>query len=353
MKILLVILISLLFGVLIGVAITYSDVNKKQKEIKPEFLKKKQDVIEGLQLKKNAMEKEITEEARRDTEILLQQLQKKKLDTSAEIEKEEQRYAMKKKELDDQLMRGHDEMMASYAEMDRKAYSDLQQKHNIAIKGLERQYQEEYKQITDRYSQMKEEAEENFLAFSADISSRREKLTKEIEDFEAQQQNIIERFKKDEEIRQQADFYHIVIDAAAQRDVAQLKTLALNFSKPEILYKLLYEVYYKTKMEELFKRVLGNDKDKGGIYKITNITNQKVYIGKTTKFIDRWRTHAKRGCGIERIKGQLYDAMFEDGLENYTWEIVEICDKEQQTALEKYWTLFYKSDQWGYNMKVG
>jgi group I intron endonuclease len=106
-------------------------------------------------------------------------------------------------------------------------------------------------------------------------------------------------------------------------------------------------------MEELFKRVLGNDRDKGGIYKITNIKNQKVYIGKTTKFIDRWRTHAKRGCGIERIKGQLYDAMFEDGLENYTWEIVEVCDKDKQTSLEKYWILFYKSDQWGYNMKVG
>ena len=82
-------------------------------------------------------------------------------------------------------------------------------------------------------------------------------------------------------------------------------------------------------MEEMFKRVLGENKDKGGIYKITNINNNKVYIGKTTNFLTRWRTHAKRGCGIERIKGQLYDAMFEDGIENYMWEIVEVCPKKE------------------------
>jgi hypothetical protein len=49
--------------------------------------------------------------------------------------------------------------------------------------------------------------------------------------------------------------------------------LALNFSKPNVIYKLLYEVYYKAKIEELFKRVLGDKATKGGIYKITNISN--------------------------------------------------------------------------------
>ena len=103
----------------------------------------------------------------------------------------------------------------------------------------------------------------------------------------------------------------------------------------------------------MFKRVLGDKKESGGIYKITNINNNKVYIGKTTNFISRWRTHAKRGCGLERISGQLYDAMFEDGLENYMWEIVEVCQKEEQTQKEKDWIRFYKSNEYGYNQKVG
>lgn len=98
-----------------------------------------------------------------------------------------------------------------------------------------------------------------------------------------------------------------------------------------MLCKIAYEVYIKAKTEELFKRVLGENKDNGGIYKITNINNGKAYVGKTVKFLDRWRTHAKRGCGLEPISGQIYDAMFEEGIENFTWEILEICPKEKQT----------------------
>lgn len=120
-------------------------------------------------------------------------------------------------------------------------------------------------------------------------------------------------------------------------DIVKLKDLSVAFSKPEVLYKIIYEMYYKAKMEELFKRVLGDLKDKGGIYKITNINNGKAYVGKTTEFLSRFRTHAKRGCGLERIAGQIYDAMFKEGLENFTWEVIENCPKEKQTEREKYW----------------
>ena len=106
-------------------------------------------------------------------------------------------------------------------------------------------------------------------------------------------------------------------------------------------------------MEALFKRVLGENATRGGIYKITNINNEKVYIGRTTKFIERLRTHSKRGCGIETIKGLFYEAMIKEGLENFTFEVVEVCDKELQPAREKYWIKFYRSDEWGYNQNKG
>ena len=336
------ILIPLVIGITGGV-VSYWLLNKRNKKSPPfDFLKAKQGAMQGLQEKKDALEKEMSEEARQNLSSLMQELDNRR----ADIGKIEDEYREKKEQVAKDLIEQTNKWT-------KEAYEAASYKSQEVIATIERDTQKEITELNAKYDQEKEALKENFLAFSAEISTKRAALQKEIEDFEAQQQTIIERFKRDEETRQQVDFYHISIDAAAQRDVAQLKTLALNFSKPEILYKLLYEVYYKTKMEELFKRVLGNDKDKGGIYKITNIKNQKVYIGKTTKFIDRWRIHAKRGCGIERIKGQLYDAMFEDGLENYTWEIVEVCDKDKQASMEKYWILFYKSDQWGYNMKVG
>ena len=336
------ILIPLVVGSISGV-ISYWILNKKNnKSPTHDFLKAKAGAMKGLQEKKDALEKEMSDEARQELSTLFKSIE----DRRGQISQLEDEYREKKEQVAKDLIQQTNKWT-------QEAYESATYKSQQLIADIERDTQAQIQELNLKCQSEKEQIQDNFLAFSAEISTKKAALQKEIEDFEAQQQTIIERFKKDEEARQKADFYHISIDAAAQRDIAQLKTLALNFSKPEILYKLLYEVYYKTKMEELFKRVLGNDRDKGGIYKITNIKNQKVYIGKTTKFIDRWRTHAKRGCGIERIKGQLYDAMFEDGLENYTWEIVEVCDKDKQASMEKYWILFYKSDQWGYNMKVG
>lgn len=203
------------------------------------------------------------------------------------------------------------------------------------------------------YKDKAQELETSFFQYSEQINGKREALQKEIEEYEAHQKQIIARFKEDEEKRQQADFYRVKINAAEKADIVKLKELALTFSKPEALYKLIYEVYYKTRLEELFKRILGDNKDKGGIYKITNINSQKVYIGRTVKFSERFRTHSKRGCGIERISGKLYDEMMDAGLENFTWEVIEVCPKEQQNEREKYWIKFYNSDSYGYNSTKG
>lgn len=154
-------------------------------------------------------------------------------------------------------------------------------------------------------------------------------------------------------MRAQRDFYRIKITDEAAQDIRKLKSLAMNFNNPNAIYKLIWEVYYKSLMENLFKKVLSDNAKCGGIYKITNINNEKVYVGRTTSFIERLRTHSKRGCGIDRIKGLLYDAMFDEGLENFTFEIIEVCSKDEQPQREKYWISFYKSNEYGYNMNVG
>lgn len=222
---------------------------------------------------------------------------------------------------------------------------DIQQK--------EASYKDQLAALNDHFAADKEVLEENFQKFSDEINLKKATLTEEINAFEKKQAAIIEQFKKDEETRKQRDFYHVEISTAAKRDIEKLKEIAISFSRPEVLYKLIYEVYYKAALEELFKRVLKDNKDKGGIYKITNIKDERIYIGKSVKLLDRWRTHAKRGCNIERISGLLYEAMFKEGLENFTFEIVELCDKDAQSEKEKYWIEFYKSDKWGYNMRRG
>lgn len=301
------VLIGFVSGIL-TLGLIYLFLTKRNSQKPPrEFFEAKQKAIKGLELKKTALEKELTDEARKETQDLLDTLARKKDATAAQLKEEENRFNRKKQELDNQLLTAHNEITQRYNKMNEDAYAAAQAKSTQTISQLEKDTLREIEQLNSKYKEQKEEIEENFFRYRAEISSKREALTKEIQNYEARQKAIIERFKKDEQVRQEIDFFHIKIDSAAQRDICRLKELAIGFSKPEALFKLIYEVYYKSLLEELFKRVLGENKDKGGIYKITNINNQKVYIGKTVRFMERWRIHSKRGCGIERISGQLYD----------------------------------------------
>lgn len=207
--------------------------------------------------------------------------------------------------------------------------------------------------IIDYYQTQQNQITEEFEDFKNKVETEKRTILNELNKEKKKQAEIIEQYRKAEEVKQNQDFYRISISENEKSDIKKLKDLSYSFSKPEILLKLIYETYYKTKMEELFKRVLGENKDAAGIYKITNIENNKVYIGKTTKFIDRFRTHAKRGCGIERITGLLYDAMFDEGLENFTWEIVMTCSKDELSEKEKEMIDFYKSNEYGYNIRKG
>lgn len=343
----LIIILLVIVCIIIG-AVTYFccdalSVSSFHKKI--HFNEEQKKIKEGLIEKKNIVEKEMTEEIK-------QAISKKRQELSQldrDYEQKFHQYQRNTMELDSRYVQTRE----AYERMDREAEIQRQKENAEIIAAAAKEREQRIATINAQYEKEKDEAKVNFQIFSDEINSKKAALTEEIKAFEARQAAIIAQFKKDEETRKQRDFYHISIDSMSVNDIAKLKSMAPSFSRPEIFYKLLYETYYKALMEELFKRVLGDNKDKGGIYKITNINDEKVYIGKTTKFIDRWRTHAKRGCNIERIAGQIYDALFKEGLENFTWEIVEVCPKEEQTEKEKYWIEFYHSDQYGYNMKKG
>lgn len=164
---------------------------------------------------------------------------------------------------------------------------------------------------------------------------------------------LIEQFKKDEEARKEADFYRISITPAAQNDINKLKGVAAQLNNPATLYKLIWKEYYENGFNAMIGRVLGNDKEKSGIYKITDIRNQMCYIGQTTNFKNRWRTHAKRAVKAEEgTSNRLYQDMWENGLENYTFQIVEICEKDRLTEREKFYIDFFNSKEWGFNSKT-
>ena len=91
------------------------------------------------------------------------------------------------------------------------------------------------------------------------------------------------------------------------------------------------------------------------IYKITNLLNNKVYIGKTCRSLEvRWREHrsrANQGCGY-----YLHNAIRKYGEENFTIEMIEQTNSEKEiNELEQKWINFYSSNlrEKGYNLTNG
>lgn len=94
------------------------------------------------------------------------------------------------------------------------------------------------------------------------------------------------------------------------------------------------------------------------IYKITNKLNNKCYVGQTIKSPEqRWKEHQQHAFGQhcnDRNK-DLYKAMREDGIENFTFEVLQnnIDNFLDLDKAEIYWIDYYKAFLEGYNKTRG
>ena len=95
----------------------------------------------------------------------------------------------------------------------------------------------------------------------------------------------------------------------------------------------------------------------GYIYKITNLINNKCYIGQTTKSIEeRWNRHKRDAFNKEKYNYEypLYRAFRKYGIENFSFEIIEECETSELNEKEIYWINYYNSAKSkGYNQSLG
>jgi group I intron endonuclease len=96
----------------------------------------------------------------------------------------------------------------------------------------------------------------------------------------------------------------------------------------------------------------------GYIYKITNKSNEKIYIGLTTKErpTDRFSQHRYLATHPEQEKNvsYLHRAMRVEGVDNFSFDIIEVVDNKNLYEREKYWIKYYNSlSPNGYNLTEG
>ena len=91
-----------------------------------------------------------------------------------------------------------------------------------------------------------------------------------------------------------------------------------------------------------------------GIYKITNKINNKSYIGQSIDIKIRWLQHIYEGKR-NNPQGKLYSAMFKEGIDNFSFEVLEECPLDQNVLNEKerQWIEYYNSYENGYNSTKG
>lgn len=91
-----------------------------------------------------------------------------------------------------------------------------------------------------------------------------------------------------------------------------------------------------------------------GIYKITDTITKQVYIGQSVNIAERLKQHIKCGLGIDASPTNvLYKAMQHDKVWNFTFELVEACDKTKLNEREKFWINTYNSNKVGLNSTAG
>lgn len=241
------------------------------------------------------------------------------------LHENEEHYKIRLKELEDKLV---------------QSISESSKNEAIQLQG-----------VVDFYATKRQEIYDDFEAYQEKISVRRAELEQVLKKEEAKQQEIIEQYKRAEQIKQDKNFYRIVLSEDAQDDVKKLRKIAGELHDPTIIYKLIYKTYYEKPFTEMVGRVVSNEAAACGIYKITNLENGRCYVGQTKQaFKERWRTHLKRGVKAEPgTQNKLYAAMWEDGAENFTFEVLATCTPEELNEKERDYIALYHADTWGYN----
>lgn len=161
----------------------------------------------------------------------------------------------------------------------------------------------------------------------------------------------IEASKRAEEIRSQSDFYKLTIPKEDLDEIKELREVEKHLRNPEPLNKVIWKCYYEKPTTDLIGRVIGSGTHTG-IYKITNLTNQMCYVGQAANLAERWKQHIKRGLGADPVtKNKLYPAMKAIGVENFSFEVIEECERSKLDEREDYWQDFFKAKEFGYSIK--
>jgi len=231
--------------------------------------------------------------------------------------------------------------------------NDKEKLSNKAFENYCEILENKYKELEIEYTQNEEILKESYFQVQSSLLQEKEQIEQELEKMRKTRAATIEASLREEQVKQNLSFYCLTVSSQDKEDIEMLEKIKPRLNNPRILSMLIWSTFYQKPMTTLCNKIIGTS-IKTGIYKITNQLNNQCYIGQAVDLATRWKQHAKCGLGIDTPQGnKLYQAMIEDGLYNFSFEVLEECPREQLNEKEKYYIQLYQSKEFGYNSTAG
>ena len=192
---------------------------------------------------------------------------------------------------------------------------------------------------------------DSYLARRSQMECELEEIKKELEEERNKRAAVNEEILRQRALDEQQDFYRIQLDPDDVQDIELLRSIVSRLRHPEAINKVIWSGYYQKPLAELRKRVAIEGP---GVYKITRIKTNEIYIGQAVNVSTRWAEHCKAALGAGTLaSSQLHRVMAQDGCENFTFELLEAVPKEKLRERESYYIDFYDSKNYGLNTVSG
>ena len=333
--------------------------------------KKKKELVEKLVFEKHNLEilrkEEIKNYFKEEWEQEEKELKHKEIQLKGEIA--QKTFELESKfEINQTQLNGQIKQLQVQLDEKEKRYNEVNQDLDLyregkmkEIDGTAAEYEQRKRQIVDnsidKYRNLEMDLANAILLnkkIEIDTAHKQiEILQNELEEERNKRAAINEEILRQKKLEEQQDFFRIQLNPDDSNDIELLRSITPRLRHPEAINKVIWTGYYQKPLAELRKRILTNG-DVSGVYKITRLKTNEIYIGQTTSVDKRWQEHVKSALGVGTLaSSQLHRAMATDGCENFTFELLEAVPKDKLRERESYYIDFYDSKTYGLNSVTG
>lgn len=253
----------------------------------------------------------------------------------------------------------------------KESIQDLIKKQQLKYEQLKKQNNIQEKEISSKASSLKQiytdlenEYKKGYINFVDVLDKayaqkekwfqlKQDEINKNIFELRSELTAVATEKRKEEQIQNNLNFYKIQITESQKKDIQLLQKWKMQLIDPSLVSKIIWSSYIMKPTKDLCNR-LTQGNIICGIYKITSIKNSKCYIGQSVNIAERFKQHIKCGLGIDASPtNKLYNLMQQEGVYNFTFEIVQICSKEKLNERQRFWIQTFESDKFGMNSTGG